>query len=255
MTPEQLRRAVAQIENTELQARVLRRSLDYGKEQEPMKTKRHIGRMAVAAAAAVLVLSVTAFAAVRSQVAVRWSDAENTIVDLDEAQRAWQQVGSKLTLPEALYNGYTFAEARTTQQMMAEEQPPASEEGQDGIVYKFVGEQADAGVSCIYRKGDEEVTLDTNPLDDLLYDAETDACDVVELEGQTFYCAEGDTVSSTMVTVEEGTVVDSGMETQTGTYRSVSWQKDGVGYSLSQLDGSLTREELCQMALELCGQK
>lgn len=255
MTPEQLRHAVAQIENTELQARVLRRSLDYGKEQEPMKTKRHIGRMTVAAAAAVLVLSVTAFAAVRGQTAVRWSDAENTIVDLGEAQQVWQQVGSKLALPEALSNGYTFAEARTTQQMMAEEQTLAPEEGRNGIVYKFIGEQADVGVSCIYRKGDEEVTLDTNPLDDLLYDAEMGACDVVELEGQTFYCNEGDTVSSTMVTVEDGAVVDSGMETQTGTYRSVSWQKDGVGYSLSQLDGSLTREELCQMALELCGQK
>ena len=251
MTPEQLRHAAAQIENPEIQARVLRRSLDYGKEQEPMKTKRHIGRIAVGTVAAVLALSVTAFAAVRSQVEVLWADP--AIEDLAEAQQTLRETGSKLALPEEL-GDYTFAGANVTRQMTAEEQTDTPEngqvlEGENGMVFVLNGEQSESGVSCVYRKGDEEVSLDTVKLDDLLYDQTAEECDVVELEGQTFYCSEGDTVTATMATAEDGVV--SSTESQGGTYRSVAWEQDGVYYSLSQLDGSLTREDLIDMALEL----
>lgn len=261
MTHDEFHRAVSRIDSQEIQARVLRRSLDYAKEFDRMKPKKNYKRIAIAAVAAVMALSVTAFAAVRSQVAVIWSDAANTIADLAEAQQIWQDTGSKLALPEKFSDGYTFAGANATHQMMAEEQGETPENGQvleneDGTVFTFVGEQAESGVSCVYRKDGEEVTLDANKFyDGLIYDENVAECDVVELEGQTFYCSEGDTVAATMVTAEDGAVVESSVEPQSGTYRSVSWEMDGVSYSLSQLDGSLTQEELCQMALELCGKK
>lgn len=220
-----------------------------------MKTKRHIGRIAVGTVAAVLALSVTAFAAVRSQVAVLWADP--AIEDLAEAQQTLRETGSKLTLPEEL-GEYTFAGANVTRQMTAEEQTDTPEngqvlEGENGMVFTLNGEQSESGVSCVYRKGNEEVSLDTVKLDDLLYDQDqtTAECDVVELEGQTFYCSEGDTATATVATAEDGVV--SSTESQGGTYRSVVWEQDGVWYSLSQLDGSLTREDLIDMALELLG--
>lgn len=266
MTPDALKHAMEQIElNDEMQARVLRRSLAQGKEHKNMRHKRNYKRIAMASVAAVMVLSVTAFAAVRSQVMVSWVDPSDTIVDLAEAQQALKDTGSGLTLPENLA-GFDFHSANVSHHMMAQEQQDAQtssqvqvlEEKVDGeaFVYSFTGEKKDDGVSCIYRRGDEEVLLDADKLDDLMYDENGDQCDVVELEGQTFYCSDGATASTAMVTAEDGKVAASDIEeVQSGTYRCVSWQADGVTYSLSQIDGSLTREELCRMALELCGQK
>ena len=256
MKPDALKHAVEQIEmNEAMQARVLRRSLDYGKEHNTMQQKRNYKRIAVIAVAAVMALSVTAFAAVRSQARVLWMDGNSTIENMAEAQQALKDTGSNVTLPEQLADGYTFAGANVTHQMLAEESGQDAQEvseGEDGTVFTFVDGSEERGVSCVYRKGDEEVALDASKLDDLLYDEETAECDVVELEGQTFYYSEGDTVTATTMTAEDGVVEDSSMESRGGTFRSVSWQKDGISYSLSQLDGSLTREELVQTALELC---
>lgn len=253
MTPEQLRHAVAQIENTELQKRVLRRSLDYGKEHEPMKTKRHIGRIAAAAAAAVLALSVTAFAAVR-QLRVDYSAPNTEVMNLEEAQEWMQAVGSELALPETFSNGYQFSGANH----------PLLADGTET-----------AGLVCVYEKEEESLCLRVAPSED---ETEASGDEIqepsiyreptvsvsrgsAELEPETeakvtdllfryrekplvIECADED-ASEGSGAAERITIVD----------RTISWEQDGVAYELAQMEGSLTQEELLEMALELSGQK
>ena len=267
MNPDALKHAIEQIEMDEtMQARVLRRSLDHRKEHEPMKKKPRIAIVAVAAAA-VMALSVTAFAAIRNQVQVIWTDAGATIDTLSEAQEALAGTGSKLTLPQALPGGYAFKNAQISHQMTAEEQDAEdiqnvqTLEGEDGIVFSFVGDTGSDGVACTYDKDGETVLFDASKLP---MDMDCEGCDIVEKNGVTFYCCSGETVSVSSVAVEDGDLPEDfdpagpdlsamDVDTQTGTYRSVCWTVDGITYTLSQTGGSLTQDDLLEMAAELCG--
>lgn len=275
MTPETLKHAVEQIHMDEImRARVLRRSLAYRKEHATMKQKKNYKRIAIVAVAAVMALSVTAFAAVRNQVKVIWTDESDVITSRSEAQEALADIGSRLTLPEALPGGYAFEEAQISHQMLAEEQElPENRQviqrtdSEDGIVYSFAGETAEDGVSCTYEKDGAEVRFDASKATDGI---DSEGCNIVEKNGITFYCSSGETVSVSSVAVEDGDLPEnfdpeqldpndldlSAMDTDTqeGTYRSIQWIADGVSYSLSQLNGSLSHDQLMDMALALCGQ-
>lgn len=241
MTPEQLRHAVAQIENAEIQARVLRRSFDYGKERESMK-KRHIGRMAALTAAAVLVLSVTALAAVRY---VRIDDfAPNAeVLNLEEAQAQVQAVGGELVLPEGFSNGYVFSGA--THQMLA-----------DG--------NETAGMSCVYEREGERLCLRVVPAEDeteALGDEIREPAVSASRGSAEPKPAEAGHVTDLLFRYYEKPLViecsseDAGKEGETITVvnRTVSWELDGVAYELAQIEGSLTQEDLLEMAQELHG--
>lgn len=270
MTPHALKHAIEQIEMDEtMQARVLRRSLDHRK--EPTMKKKHY-RIAIAAVVAVMALSVTAFAAVRNQVKVIWTDENDTINTLSEAQEALTGTGSRLTLPEALPGGYTFKNAEISHQLMAEEQD-LPENGQviqrtdseDGIVYSFNGQAAEDGVACTYEKDGADVHFDAVKSTDGI---DSEGCNVVEKNGITFYCSSGETVAVSSVAMEDVDLPEDfdpedfdpedldlsaiDTDTQDGTYCSVRWIADGVSYSLSQLNGDLTHDQLIDMALALC---
>lgn len=274
MTPKALKHAIEQIEMDEaMQARVLRRSLDAMEEHDTMKQKKNYKRIAIVAVAAVMALSVTAFAAVRNQAKVIWTDQSSVITSLSEAQEALTGTGSKLTLPEALPGGYAFDHAEISHQMMAEEQDMPENlqeiqtlEGEDGIVYSFMGETAQEGVACTYEKDGTEVRFDAAKSTDGI---DSDGCSIVEKNGITFYCSSGETVSVCSGAVETGDLPEDfdpadfdpadldlsavDVDTQDGTYRSICWTMDGITYSLSQLNGNLTHDQLIDMALSLSG--
>lgn len=274
MTPKALKHAVEQIEMDEaMQARVLRRSLDAMEEHDTMKQKKNYKRIAIVAVAAVMALSVTAFAAVRNQVKVIWTDESDVITSLSEAQEALAGTGSKLTLPEQLPGGYTFESADISHQMMAEEQElPENKQliqrtdSEDGIVYSFAGETAEDGVACTYKKNGDAVRLDASKSPDSI---DSEGCNVVEKNGITFFCSSGETVAVSSVAVEDGDLPEDfdpadfdpealdgsamDVDTQDGTYNSICWAMDGITYSLSQLNGDLSHDQLIDMALVLCG--
>lgn len=273
MTPDKLKHAVDQIHMDEtMRARVLRRSLDRMEESTMTKQKKNYKRIAIVAVAAVMALSITAFAAVRNQVKVTWTDENDTINTLSEAQEALAGTGSKLTLPEALPGGYTFQNAEISHQLMAEEQDlPENKQviqrtdSEDGIVYSFNGQAAEDGVACTYEKDGAEVRLDaaksTGSID-------SEGCNIVEKHGITFYCSSGETVAVSSMAVETGDLPEDfdpenidpeeldlsaiDTDTQDGTYNSICWTLDGITYSLSQLNGDLTHGQLIDMALALC---
>lgn len=260
MTPDALKQAIKQIQMDEImQARVLRRSLDHRKELEPVK-KKNYKRIAIVAVAAVMVLSITAFAAARNRVLVSWSNSESAIETLADAQQAMDSVGCDLTLPETFSNGYAFESGYAAQQMMAEEADTTTKDGhvisgEDGMVFTFTGSDGTAqeSVTCDYRKGDETVMLQATKLAADFETAEDE--DVVELEGHKFVYSENTVDAVAMVATEDGMteVEDSAVEqTAQSTARNVTWQSGGMTYFLSQMDGTLTRAELIQMALELC---
>ena len=270
MTPKALKHAIEQIEMDEaMLARVLRRSLDAMEEHDTMKQKKNYKRIAIVAVAAVMALSVTAFAAVRNQVKVTFTDQNAEVTTLSEAQEIMDAAKIGLTLPEALPGGYAFESANVARSMMAEVQEPAENPqiltGENGLVYTFSGETGNNAVTCTYAKDGEKVMLDadTAPLD-----MDAADCDVVEQDGVRFYCSEGDTMAVTTAVMDSADVPDDfvpedfdpedldlsavDMDTQDGTFRSVLWTADGVTYSLSQLSCSLTRDQLIDMALALC---
>lgn len=274
MTPDKLKHAVEQIHMDETaRARVLRRSLDRMEEPTMMKQKKDYKRIAVVAVAAVMVLSITAFAAVRNQIQVIWTDQSAVITSLSEAQEALAGTGSKLTLPETLPSGYAFESAQISHQMMAEEgslpenrQEIQESEGEDGLVYSFHGETAENGVACTYEKDGSDVRFDAVRSQDGI---NSEGCNVVEKNGFTFYCSFGETVAVSSAAVEDGDLPEDfdpenfdpedldlsalDMDTQDGTYLSIQWIMDGTSYSLSQLNGELTHDQLIDMALALCG--
>lgn len=253
MTPDALKHAIKQIKMDEtMQARVLRRSLDYAKEHDTMKQKKSWKRIAIIAAAAVIVLSATAFAAVRSQVFVSWSDGSYLYQTIDEAQKAMEQAGGTLSLPEAFSNGYTFKGAYQDHQMAAEAQESGAKD--NGMVFTFMDGTQQEGLTCDYSRSDETVSLSAAKADSPAQDAAGENSQILELEGVTFLCSEDSVASVSTTATGDGSVVESSGEPQEGLSRSVSWQVEGVSYQLSQLDGSLTWNELCQMALELCSQ-
>lgn len=271
MTPKALKHAIEQIEMDEaMQARVLRRSLDAMKEHDTMKQKKNYKRIAIVAVAAVMALSVTAFAAVRNQVKVTWRDINAEVTTLSEAQEIMDAAGIDLTLPETLPGGYAFESANVARSMMAEEveepENPKILTGDNGIVYTFSGVDGGDAVACTYAKGEEKVMLDA---DKATVGIDSEGCTIVEKNGITFYCSSGETVSVSSVAVAEDALpadfdpADFDMEeldtsamdvdTQDGSYSSICWMMDGTLYSLSQLDGELSHDQLVDMALALCG--
>lgn len=278
MTPDALKHAVERIQMDEdMRARVLRRSLDQEKETI-MKKKPKIAIIA-AVAAAVAVLSVTAFAAVRSQVLISWTNENDTYETLSQAQEALAATGSSLTLPESFSNGYAFAGAAMEHQAVTEEatendQTPA-EFTDEGDIFSLPESGMADNLRCTYEKGDSDVSLSAVDAAQMPLDEENAV--VAEVGGHKF-CFIQNTIAvesteaaaiedgepqedaeiqndgyqtENIVTVEDGSLVEgSGVTLQSPAI--LQWQEDGKVYTLTNMDGTLTQAELIQMALELC---
>lgn len=273
MTPKALKHAIEQIEMDEaMQARVLRRSLDAMEEHDTMKQKRNYKRIAIVAVAAVMALSVTAFAAVRNQVKVTWTDRATEVHTLSEAQEIMDAAKIDMTLPETLPGGYTFESANVARSALAEEKDTEDPQnvqiltGENGIVYSFTGEAGGDTVSCVYEKDGAKVYLDAGTVS---ADVSAEDCETVEKGGMTFRCVEGGTTSVSTAVMTDADVPEDfdpenfdpeeldlsafDVDTQEGSHCSIFWEKDGISYTLFQLNGELTRDQLMDMALTLCG--
>lgn len=283
MTPEALKHAIAQVQMDEdMRTRVLRRSLDRETE-DSMKHTTFRKRVIAAAAVAVMALSVTAFAAFKSQVMLSWVDETYTYDTISEAQKALADTGSKLTLPEKFSNGYAFAGAALEHQATTEEGSATETEngqvfsGENGITFSVTPDSLTSNLSCTYEKGDSEVSLSAiDAAQCSLAEGNTAAA---EVGGRKFYFTnaaiavertgaavvqDGDSQretavypdgyqAETTVTVVDGSLVEGSDENvQLQTPGILQWQEDGKVYTLTNLDGSLTQAELIQMALELC---
>lgn len=275
MTPDALKHAIEQIQMDEdMRARVMRRSLDHKKEHS-MKHSKKIKGILIAAAVAVMALSITAFAAARNQVFITWADDTVSYDTLDEAQAALDAQGSNITLPETFANGYAFAGANLEHQAVGEEDEAAPEDdviyssedstimavtdGMDVITYTFSGQQD--SISCTYEKGSSKVFLSVTDLG--TYWDGIDPNDAIQAGGYEFYYGESNADASEALATE---VDDAGIPTATtvtmsdgdaedltpGTSRCLMWEMDGKTCMLSSLDDSMTRDGLIEMALELC---
>lgn len=273
MTPDELQHAVNQIHMDEaMRARVLRRSLACMEESTMMKQKKNYTRIAIVAVAAVMALSVTAFAAVRNQVKITWTDRNTEVHTLTEAQEIMDAAKIGMKLPETLPGGYTFESANVARSALAEEKDAEDPEnvqiltGENGIVYSFSGESGGDEVSCVYDKDGAKVYLDAGTLPPELSDAD---CETVKKGGMTFRCVEGGTTSVSTAVMTDAEVPEDfdpenfdpeeldlsalDTDTQEGTHCSIFWEQDGISYTLFQLNGELTRDQLIDMALALCG--
>ncbi len=264
MTPQELKHAAEQIKmNEEIQARVLRRILESGKEV-PVKRQKNWKRIALAATAAVVILTVTAVASNWNRVSISWADSDYTYETLDEAQKAVKAVGSNMVLPEELLD-YAFQGAYTNYKMSADTE--------DGRSYTFVNGTEQQGVSCDYEKENSKVTLTAVPVGEEPEAITTEAVQIVE-EGELILegGADGQAKLYTLpyvykeepliITVDASPIeMSSNLEpsyvegNQEGCVKTLSWTVDGMQYTLSQTDGDLGQADLTEMAQMLMEQE
>ncbi len=177
--------------------------------------------------------------------------ASSSYDTVSEAQAALEDQGGTLALPERFSNGYAFAGAALERHAIAEEASGGAPMENDqiikreaGLVYTIPDGTWQDGLSCTYEQAGERVTLCISGAGL----PEEEAGQWTEAGGHRFCYTEDAVSTASAAANEDGSAAETD---QKHSARSLLWQDGGKQYSLTQLDGSLTRTELIRMALEL----
>ena len=246
MKEQELKDALNMIEiSDETRAGILEKSkttID-GKENNFMKSKK---KFAVIAIAATRALGVTAFA-VNNKLTLTYSISSSVpeYTDMPKAQQLIDDLGYAGDMVEEFSNGYSFDEGSVTNNMTES----------DGTVEEF------KSLSAWYSKGDDKVTLFIDKHDSGKQDEGSELAAQngdINIYAHSFInkIVPPDYVKSEddLAAEERGEIYfaedgeDHIVETKV---TSVSWTKDDIRYSLMQLNGELSTDELIAMANEL----
>lgn len=247
MKQDQLKNAYKQIAiPQEMQNRILYKSKSrtLQKGDSHMKSKK---KFALIAAAAALVLGITAFAS--SGVIAGWRSSSSSIPDytsLPTSQQMLHDVGYSGTLMETFENGYVFDTGSIVNNVL-ENDVGQSVEGFQSLTLR-------------YKKGGNAVNLSIQKFSSEVPPSGT----VVAKEGEIDIYEHSfvhKIVPQDYVKTEEelaaerdGTLAfayDGQNHIAESNFVSVSWKKDGVSYNLMQKDGELSADALIAMAKEL----
>lgn len=222
--------------NTRIESASNERKLDF------MKSKK---RFAFIAAAAILVLGVTVFAA--SGIVKTWSSHSSSSPDyetLPTAQEVKKDIGYDAVLIESFENGYKFKNGSVVKNDFSDENGNSLE--------KF------KSVDFRYEKDGDKVYFSQNK-----YNSETDReGEIIANENGTdiyYYSYTNKLVPPDYELTDEDKKAEENGELifsygsskiEVSKLQSVNWEKDGIHYLLMQIDGKLSPEELCDMARE-----
>lgn len=209
------------------------------------KRKFNIKKTALIAAAAVLVLTTAAFAG--SSLIASWSGGSSSIPDyksLPTAEQCIEDIGYAPILIDTFENGYKFEDGNIVSNDLTDE---------NGFsVEKF------KSVSFNYEKDNDEVVFSQEK-----YNSEMESYGevIASIDGVDIYyhsyknkCVAGDykmTEEDKEKQASGELVFSFGVEKdEIDTVQSVFWEKDGIHYSLMQINGLLSADELVKMAEE-----
>ena len=209
----------------------------------PMKSKKKIALIAVAAT---LVMGITVFAA--SGLITSWFSSSSGIPDynsLPSAEQVKKDIGHEAVLIESFENGYTFENGNIINNNLTDENNNSVEKfksvmfryEKDGDVVNFSQDKYDSNMETV---GD---VVDTIGGVDILYHSYTNKLvpgDYKMTDEDKKAEANGELVfsyGSSKVEIKE--------------VQSVLWAEDGIHYSLMQIDGKLSADELAEMAKEI----
>ena len=209
----------------------------------PMKSKKKIALIAIAAT---LVMGITVFAA--SGLVTSWFSSSSGMPDYDSlpsAEQVKKDIGHDAVLIESFENGYTFDNGSIINNNLTDENKNSVEKfksvmfryEKDGDMVNFSQDKYDSNMETV---GDVVATVNgvdvlyhsyTNKLVPSDYKM-TDEDKKAEANGELVF-----SYGSSKVEIKE--------------VQSVLWAEDGIHYSLMQIDGKLSDEDLAEMAKEI----
>lgn len=207
-----------------------------------MKSKK---RFSLIAAAAVLAIGVTVFAA--NEVVKVWTGSSSAIPDykkLPTQEKVIEDIGYSGVLIERFENGYEFDNGTIVKNNMSDEN--------ENLIEKF------KSVDFRYKKDGDTVYFSQKK-----YNTQTEqegekiatenGCDIY------YYSYTNKLVPPDYKLTQEDKRAEANGElvfsygaskVEISKVQSVSWEKDGIHYLLMQIDGKLSAAELCDMAKE-----
>jgi len=209
----------------------------------PMKSKKKIAPIAIAAT---LVMGITVFAA--SGLVTSWFSSSSGMPDYDSlpsAEQVKKDIGHDAVLIESFENGYTFDNGSIINNNLTDENKNSVEKfksvmfryEKDGDMVNFSQDKYDSnmetvggvvatvnGVDVLYHSYTNKIV----PGDYKMTDEDKKA----EANGELVF-----SYGSSKVEIKE--------------VQSVLWAEDGIHYSLMQIDGKLSDEDLAEMAKEI----
>ena len=228
----------------EAQEEILKKTMKFKNQKENVKMSKR--KFAVIAAAAVLVLSITAFAA--NGVISKWcssSSADAEYKSLPSYEQCEKDVGYAPVLINSFENGYKFKEGSVVNNNLKDDS--------DKSVEKF------KSITFRYEKNEDEVLLSADKFNSEM-----------EKVGEVISAADGTDLYYTCYTnkvvpadyeltkedeaaIENGDLVFSygASEVSVREVQGLTWEDDGIRYSLTQIGGKLTMDELVEMANEI----
>lgn len=209
--------------------------------------KIKLSKIAAIAAAAIMLLGITAFATTII-LSSRSGHSYNipTYNSVPNAEILQRDIGFVPNIPAAFSNGYRFRSGHITQN---------EDYAEDGSIFEQF-----KGVSCIYKKGKQEITLhaDTALAGIQIKNAnKTDTYKGVELQ----YCAYTNKLVPPGYTMTEQDKADEKSGRLVFSYGNpevalthvqlLAWEYNGVNYELNAADSELSFEDFTAMAKEI----
>ncbi|MCH5211573.1 MAG: hypothetical protein J1G06_01020 [Oscillospiraceae bacterium] len=249
MKEQELKDALNRIEiSDEARGRILEKSktVNNKKGDSFMKSKK---KFAIIAAAVAFVLGVTAFA-VKNNITSMYSISSSVpdYTELPEAQQLVKDVGYAVDMVEEFSNGYSFDEGGIRKNVIKS----------DDTVEEF------KSLSMWYTNGENKVILSIDKYGSVTQDkgselaARNGDVDIYEYSFINKIVPEDYVKSAEELAAEESGKLSFAYDGENHivetNIKSVSWTKDDIRYSLMQMDGELSTNELIAMANELIDQ-
>lgn len=240
----------------EMRARILHRMAQNNTKEVPisMMTRNKKKMAAVLVAAMAVGGSAFAFSGTISSI-FSSSSSDPDYTSLPTAQQCEQDAGFAPALVQDFDNGFTFKDGTIVSNQ---------EQNEDGqTVNKYVS------LDFTYQKGDQTVTLAQDK--DAQHDSTEGSC-IAQKDGVSYYettktekyvsesylKTEQDKLDEASGDVEfnvaDSDAIHAGQNdngVETDTYHGVNWTANGVHYSLYQINGSLTSDQMLDMAQQI----
>lgn len=220
---------------------------DREREEKPRRKRINLRRTVIAAIAAVMLLSVTAYAASGEMGSWNAKETGRKFRELPTAEYCLSELGYVPLMTESFANGYSFTEGGIEEKSFTDKS--------GGVMEEYLS------LSLDYEKDGDKLSLSADKFHTAL-DMSGDNSRVmggVKVVYDSYINkvvpADYELTAEDIEARDSGELVFSyGAEYPELVHvQSVFWELDGVKYFMTQLDGALTEEELFAMAGELIG--
>jgi len=222
------------------------------KKESYMRKKISTKKIVVIAAVICVFATGTCFAAGKVQSLVSSSSPFNVERDFSKLDNLEEKIGYEVKAVKAFDNGYAFSnmEADDTQGLDEDNNKVATYKCLE-ITYEKDGEEIDLNISKGIPSEDEQTPTETREINGICVEYNLDTYKFVP-EGYEMTEEDNENVLKEHYYMSEGSEDE---EVEINQVSSLSWEEDGVRYSLMQFDTKLSVDELVEMASQVIASK